>query len=105
MTIYQGRKEVAVETITISVADAKKRLSDYINRCSLGVGRVIITKRNRPMAAIVSLKDLEDLEQVEKRRGLLSLVHKWEGFEEVEDSIESAVRSRHAEGAGRDVPL
>ncbi len=94
-----------MENITVSVADAKRQFSDYINRSALGGCRVIITKRNRPVAALVSLKDLRDLEQVEKRRGLLAVVHRWEGFEEVADAIETAVEARHAEGTGRDVSL
>ena len=94
-----------MENIAVSVADAEKRFSDYVNRSSLGGCRVIITKRNRPVAAIVSLKDLQDLEQGEKRRGLLAVICKWEGFEEVEDAIEAAVKARHAEGIGRDVSL
>ncbi len=94
-----------MKNITISVAEAKKQFSDYINRSALGGCRVIITKRNRPVAAIVSLQDLQDLEQVEKRKGLLAVMGKWEGFEEVEEAIEAAVTARHAEGSGRDVSL
>lgn len=94
-----------MEKISVSVADAKKRFSDYINRSALGGCRVIITKRNRPVAALVSLKDLQDLEQVEKRRGLSALIGTWEGFDEVADAIEMAVSVRHTEGTGRDVPL
>ena len=94
-----------MENIIVPVAEAKKRFSEYVNRSALSACRVIITRRNRPVAAIVSLKDLQDIEQGEKRRGLLALVQKWEGFEEVEGGIEAAVAARGAEGAGRDVSL
>ena len=94
-----------MENITVSVAEAKKQFSDYVNRSALGGCRVIITKRSRPVAAIVSLKDLQDLEQGEKRKGLLALINTWDGFEEVETAVEAAVAARHADGGGRDVSL
>jgi len=94
-----------MEHITVSVADAKKQFSDYINRSALGGCRVIITKRSRPVAAIVSMHDLRNLEQGAKRKGLLALLNTWEGFEEVETAIDAAVAARHAEGTGRDVSL
>jgi prevent-host-death family protein len=97
--------ELIMENITVSVADAKKQFSDFVNRSSLGGCRVIITKRNRPVAALVSLKDLQEIEQGEKRRGLLAVIRKWEGFEEVEEAIEAAIEARHAEGTGRDASL
>jgi len=65
--------------------------------------RVIITKRNRPIAAIINLKDLQALEQSDKRKGLFSITRKWKDFEELEKSISKAVNERHGEGAGRDV--
>lgn len=63
------------------------------------------TKRNRPVATLVSLRDLEEIEQAEKRKGLLSIIGKWEGLEEIEWDIEAAVADRHLEGSGRDVSL
>ena len=94
-----------MERVTVSVADAKKQFSEYLHRSALGACRVVITKRNRPVAALVSLQDLEEIEQAEKRKGLLSIVGKWEGFEEIERDIDAAVADRHLEGSGRDVSL
>ncbi len=94
-----------MRTITVSVADAKKQFSEYVNRSAFADCRVIITKRSRPVAAIVSMKDLEDLEQGDKRKGLLSTIRKWEDFDELEDAIGEAMEVRHAEGTGRDVSL
>ena len=88
---------------TVSVVNIKKQFSEYLNRTSFSDCRVIITKRNRPVAAIVSMKDLQVLEQSEKRRGLLSLRQKWNNFEEIEDDINDVIALRHEEGTGRDV--
>lgn len=90
-------------TIETSIADAKKRFSEYINRTAFSDCRVVLTKRNRPIAALVSLDDLKFLEQNKKPQGLQSAVGKWEGFEEISNAIDDAVRERRSEGPGRDV--
>lgn len=92
-----------MNTLTVPIADVKKRLSDYLDRavdC-----RVVITRRNRPVAAIVGMEDLRSLERKDARKGLLSLLGRWEGFDELEGDIRNALESRHSEEAGRDVPL
>ena len=94
-----------MEKITVSVVDAKKQFSEFINRSAFSKYRVIITKRNRPVAAIISMKDLQELEQAEKRKGLLSVIHKWKNFEEIQDTLDEAIKTRRGEGAGRDVSL
>lgn len=92
-----------MKKVTVSVVDAKKQFSEMINRSAFSDCRVIITKRNRPVAAIVSMKDLRNLEQVEKRKGLLSVVNRWKDFEEIQDAVDEAIDMRRSEGAGRDV--
>lgn len=94
-----------MEKIAVSVVNAKKQFSEFINRSAFSNCRVIITKRNRPVAAIVSMKDLRNLEQTDKRKGLLSVIHKWKNFAEIQDTMDEAVKTRHNEGAGRDVSL
>jgi len=94
-----------METISFSVAHAKKKFSEVINRSIYSDCRVIITKRDRPVAAIVSLSDLHTLEQNDRRKGLLSLIGKWQDFDELQDGIGECVIKRHSEGAGRDVSI
>lgn len=91
-----------METIEIPAADAKKRLPDYLVRSAHGECRFIVTRRGRPMAALVSIQDLRDLEQMDKRAGLAAAVDKWKGFEEIASNVESA-RTTGAED--RDVSL
>ena len=89
----------------ISVVEAKKRFSEIINRSAYSDCRIIITKRNRPVAAVINMKDLQSLEQSNKRKGLMEVIGKWQGFDELQDAIDNAIENRHLEGAGRDVSL
>lgn len=94
-----------MKTEIISVVEAKKRFSEIINRSAYSDCRIIITKRNRPVAAVINMEDLQSLEQSNKRKGLMGVIGKWQGFDELQDAIDSAVKDRHIEGAGRDVSL
>jgi len=94
-----------VKNELISVAEAKKRFSEIINRSAYSDCRIIITKRNRPVAAVINMQDLQSLEQSNKRKGLMEVIGKWQGFDELQDAIDNAVENRHLEGAGRDVSL
>jgi len=94
-----------VKNEMISVVEAKKRFSEIINRSAYSDCRIIITKRNRPVAAVINMEDLQSLEQSNKRKGLMEVIGKWQGFDELQDAIDNAVENRHLEGAGRDVSL
>ncbi len=94
-----------MKTISFSVAQAKKKFSEVINRSVCSDCRVIITKRDKPVAAVVSLSDLHTLEQNDRRGGLLSVTGKWQDFDELEDNISESVKERRSEGAGRNVSL
>jgi prevent-host-death family protein len=90
---------------TVSVAEAKSHLSELISKSSFGHDRFVITRRNKPVAALVSLEDLQIIEQHEERRGLMSIAGKWSGFEEVASSLEDLCSLRESGGSGRDVSL
>jgi prevent-host-death family protein len=94
-----------VKNEMISVVEAKKRFSEIINRSAYSDCRIIITKRNRPVAAVINMEDLQSLEQSNKRKGLMEVIGKWQGFDELQDAIDNAIENRHLEGAGRDVSL
>jgi antitoxin YefM len=47
----------------LPLADAKNRLSEVIDRLEREHGRVVITKHGRPAAVLLSLDDLESLEE------------------------------------------
>ena len=47
----------------ISLADVKNRLSEVVERVEREHGRVVITKHGRPAAVVLSIEDLEGLEE------------------------------------------
>lgn len=89
----------------ISVADAKSHLSELIAKSSHAHERFIITRRNKPVAALVSLEDLQIIEQYEERQGLAAVAGKWDNFEEVAGSLDDLRKLRENGGSGRDVSL
>ncbi|NOQ16673.1 MAG: type II toxin-antitoxin system prevent-host-death family antitoxin [Methyloprofundus sp.] len=76
-----------MSTISISVVKAKTHLSELIAKSQLSPERFIITKHDKPVAALVSLDDLKVLEQYEEKQGLATIAGEWQGFEEVADGM------------------
>jgi antitoxin YefM len=61
------------------LADVKNRLSEVVERLEKEHGRVVITKHGRPAAVVLSVEDLESLEEtldIVGDRVLLSKIHK-----------------------------
>ena len=79
---------------SVSVANAKSHLSELIAKSSCAHERFVITRRNKPVAALVSLNDLQIIKQHEERQGLASIAGKWEGFEEVAKSMVDILQLR-----------
>ena len=53
----------------VGIAEARRDLSAIINRVVYGGERIILTSRGKPKAAIISIKDLRQLEEMEKTVG------------------------------------
>ena len=51
------------QTEQFTLADVKNRLSEVVKRLELEHGRVVITKHGRPAAVLLSIDDLESLEE------------------------------------------
>jgi len=47
----------------MSLADVKNRLSEVVDRLEREHGRVVITKHGHPAAVVISLDDLDSLEE------------------------------------------
>jgi len=47
----------------MSLADVKNRLSEVVDRLQKEHGRVVITRHGHPAAVVISLDDLESLEE------------------------------------------
>ena len=94
-----------MKTLSVSVAEVKARLSEYVAKSAYSDCRIVITKRGRPVSALVGLDDLRELEQQAKRGGLSEVIGKWDDFEEIAGGVGEAVESRHRYGGGRNVSL
>ncbi len=49
----------------ITMADARKKFSNIINRVAFGDESFVLTRRGEPMAALVSIKELKLLQEIE----------------------------------------
>ncbi len=89
----------------ISVAEAKSHLSELIAKSAHGHERFIITRRDKPVAALVSLDDLRIIEQHQEQQGLAAVAGKWQDFDEVAQPLADLAELRRQGGEGRDVSL
>ena len=56
--------------VTVNTADAKEEFSELINRVSHYKERVILTRRDKEIAAIVPIEDLHLLQSLQDKRDL-----------------------------------
>ncbi|HAS82236.1 MAG TPA: type II toxin-antitoxin system Phd/YefM family antitoxin [Verrucomicrobia bacterium] len=87
-------------TIEVPIAEVKSRFSEYASRSAHSHEHFIITRRGKPLAALVGLDDLARIDSLETRRGLAQAIASWEGAAEVREGAEEiySMRSRQAEG-------
>jgi prevent-host-death family protein len=52
-------------TTTITTADARKHFADIVNKVAYGQDPIILTRRGEKVAALVSIEELELLQQIE----------------------------------------
>jgi prevent-host-death family protein len=52
------------DSLRLNTADLRARIADTVNRVAYGRERVVLTRRGRPLAALVPIEDLETLERV-----------------------------------------
>ncbi|MEW6750618.1 MAG: type II toxin-antitoxin system Phd/YefM family antitoxin [Candidatus Latescibacterota bacterium] len=90
---------------TVTVAQAKSRLSELIAKSVHRHERFVITRRNKPVVALVSLDDLRIIEQHEERQGLAAVAGQWPEFEEVAAALGDLDALRSPDDRGRDVSL
>jgi antitoxin YefM len=58
----------------LPLADVKNRLSEVVDRVEREHGRVVITKRGRPAAVVLSVEDLAGLEETLEVMGNRELI-------------------------------
>ena len=54
----------------VTTAAARKNFSDLINRVAYGKDRVVLTRRNKPLVAVVPIEDIALIEEIEDREDL-----------------------------------
>ncbi len=52
---------------TMTAAGARSQFSEVVNRTAFGGERVVVTRRGKPLAALVPIEDLALLEELEDR--------------------------------------
>ncbi len=85
----------------VPVAEMKTRLSDFIAKVEHGHESFVITRRSRPVAALVNIEDFRSLGQEKEKKGLLEAAGKWRSFEEISGNLARARKG----GGGRHVSL
>ena len=51
----------------VTTVEARSQLSEILNRAAYGRERVVLTRRGKPIAAVISIDDLNALEQLIER--------------------------------------
>ena len=69
--------------MTVSVRELKDGLSEYLNRAAYGGERIIVASRGRPKAAVISMKDLRLLEELEEAQAAREAVAAYRAGETV----------------------
>jgi antitoxin Phd len=68
----------------ISTADARKKLSNIMNRVAFGKETFVLTRRGEALAALVSVEDLKLLQEIEER---MDVEDAWEACSVSEETI------------------
>lgn len=89
----------------LSVAEAKSHFSELIAKSAHSRERFVITRRGKPVAALVSIADLQIIEQHQEREGLAAVAGRWPDFAEVAEAMGDIAELRRQGGEGRDVSL
>jgi antitoxin Phd len=68
----------------ISTADARKKLSNIVNRVAFGKEAFVLTRRGEALAALVSVQDLKLLQEIEER---MDVDDAWKARTESEETV------------------
>ena len=66
------RKGVEHSVTEATISEVRDSLADLVNRVVYGHERVVLTRRGKQLAALVSLQDLELLEELEDKLDLVA---------------------------------
>ncbi|HLH72824.1 MAG TPA: type II toxin-antitoxin system prevent-host-death family antitoxin [Chloroflexota bacterium] len=57
-------------TTKLTTSELRDQLAEVVNRAAYGKERVILTRRGKPLAAIIPIEDIRLLEELENQRDL-----------------------------------
>lgn len=83
---------------SVPIGRVKRDISDLINRVAYGGERIILTSRDKPKAALVSIADYERLRQEETNKRLVQ----WQSWLLQADALADEVLSRRG---GEPIPV
>lgn len=95
-------KKLNTDDKVVSIAEAKSHFSEYISKVAYAGEKYLITKRGKPLVALVPIQDLKNIKAGKEEKGLSEIIGKWKNFEEIENNINKIYSSRK-EDKGRDV--
>jgi prevent-host-death family protein len=78
----------------VSVAEMKSHFSEYVAKTAYTHQAYIITKRNKPLAALVDLKMLSQSISCRETGGLAAMIGKWKNFDEIAPHVDRAYKNR-----------
>jgi len=78
----------------VGIAEARKRLSELINRVAFGEERVLLESRGKAKAALVSLEDLQKLNRLDLETGKKP-EDRWEALKRARE-VREAIREMRA---------
>ncbi len=81
---------------TVTVAEFKRRFSEFVADVRYRGERIIVARRRTPVAALVGLADLEQLPDATQRprRGLLAAIGAWADYEDLDQIIREIYEAR-----------
>ena len=88
----------------VTIAEARDQLSAHVRSAEHGTP-VVVTRRGRPVAAIVSTEEFEQLERLRAagpQAGLAGLASGWEGSEDLVRELDAHRRSPPRQTPGID---
>jgi len=98
-------------TKSFSTADIKARLSEMIGKVIYGHERLVVLRRGKPVAALVSLQDLRRLEALDsagaETPGVHPIMRAFGGWAERDDldTLTDEIYQKRAASLGREVEL
>jgi len=98
-------KEKIMRDQCVSIAEMKSHFSEYVGKSAYSQERFVKTKRDKPVAALVSLEDYQSIEQPDERKGLAGIVGMWSDYDEIEQYVADCSESCYKGDNGREVSL